>query len=77
MYSSHMARRRRIVRIVLEPEEGAPAEWYVATSPDLPGLVTHGRGVDATIKNVKGAMIAYFEGKPPAYTLDVRVLVPV
>jgi len=35
--------------------------------------VTQGRGVDETIEMFKDAMIAYFEGKPPAYTLVVRV----
>ena len=76
MATANMVRRRRVVHVVLEPAEGREG-WYVATSPDLPGLVPHGNGVDHTLENVKDAMVAYFSGKPPAYTLDVRVVVPV
>ncbi len=35
------------------------------------------RGVDETIENVKDAISALFKGKPPSYTLEVKVLVPV
>ena len=72
-----MARRRRVFRIVIEPAEETPTEWYMATSPDLPGLATQGRGLDETLAMVKDAILAYFDLKPPAYALDIRVLVPV
>jgi len=72
-----MAARKRHFRIVLEPAEDAPTEWYVATSPNLRGLVTQGRGIDETVENVKDAISALFRGQPPAYTLEVKVLVPV
>lgn len=72
-----MGAMRKVVRIVLEPAEDRPTEWYVATSPDLPGLVTQGKGIDETVANVKDAIAAFFDGKPPAHTLDVRVVVPV
>ena len=77
MSTSEMARRRKVFRIVIEPAEETRTEWLMATSRDLPGLVTQGRGVDETIEMVKDPMVAYFEGKPPAYTLDIRVVVPV
>ena len=70
-----MAARRKVFKIVLEPAEDTPTEWYVATSPSLPGLVTQGRGFDETIENVKDAISALCRGKPPAYTLEVKVLV--
>ena len=72
-----MAARKKFFKIVLEPAEDAPTEWYVATSPNLRGLVTQGRGVDETIENVKDAISALFKGEPPAYALEVKVLVPV
>ena len=72
-----MASRKRIIKVVLEPAEDSPTEWYVATSPNLRGLVTQGKGVDDTIENVKDAIEALFKGKPPEYTLEVKVLVPV
>ena len=72
-----MASRKRVFKVVLEPAEESPTEWYVATSPNLRGLVTQGRGVDETIENVKDAIGALFKGKPPEYTLEVKVLVPV
>jgi|GEM_PF-2597039 len=34
---------RKVFRIVLEPGEEQPTAWYVATSPDLPGLVVQGK----------------------------------
>jgi len=66
-----------MIKVVLEPAEDSPTEWYVATSPNLRGLVTQGKGVDDTIENVKDAIEALFKGKPPEYTLEVKVLVPV
>ena len=72
-----MAASKKVFRIVLEPAEDTPTEWYVATSPNLPGLVTQGRGVDETIENVKDAIVALFRGHPPRYALEVKVLVPV
>lgn len=74
---SAMASRRRVFKVVLMPAEDSPTEWYVATSPNLKGLVTQGKGVDETIENVKDAIGALFKGKPPEYKLDVNVLVPV
>ena len=72
-----MAARTKVFRIVLEPAEDIPTEWYVATSPDLPGLVTQGKGMDETVRNVKEAVSLCFDGNPPAYRLDVRVAVAV
>ena len=72
-----MASRRRVFKIVLEPAEDEPTEWYTATSPTLPGLVTQGKGLDEAVANVRDAISAYFGGKPPAYSLEVRVVVPV
>ncbi|HKZ64339.1 MAG TPA: type II toxin-antitoxin system HicB family antitoxin [Thermoplasmata archaeon] len=72
-----MAARKRIFKIVLEPAEDKPKEWYVATSPNLRGLVTQGQGIDETVENVKDAIAALFRGRPPAYALEVKVLVPV
>ncbi len=72
-----MASRRRVFKVVLEPAEDSPTEWYVATSPSLRGLVTQGKGLDETIENVKDAIQALFKGRPPEYTLEVKVLVPV
>ncbi len=72
-----MAARKRHFKIVLEPAEDAPTDVYVATSPNLRGLVTQGRGIDETVENVKDAISALFRGQPPAYTLEVKVLVPV
>ena len=77
MGTSIMVRPRKVFNIVTEPAEDTPTEWYMATSPDLPGLVTQGKGVDETIEMVKDAILAYFDPKPPAYTLDIRVVVPV
>src|SRR3989304_1303871 len=57
-----MAARKRIFKIVLEPAEDKPKEWYVATSPNLRGLVTQGQGVDETVENAKAARAA----APPA-----------
>jgi predicted RNase H-like HicB family nuclease len=71
-----MARRRRLFRIVIEPAEETPTDWYLATSPDLPGLATQGQGLDDTIEMVKDALLAYFDGKPPLCSLDVRITVP-
>ena len=71
-----VATRRKVYRIVLEPAEDTPSDWYVATSPNVPGLVTQGKGFDETIANVKDAISALFKGKPPSYTLEVKVLVP-
>lgn len=71
-----MPARKRIFRILLEPAEESPTEWYVATSPNLRGLVTQGRGIDETVANVKDAISALFRGEPPSYTLEVKVLVP-
>lgn len=65
------------MRVILELAEDRPTEWYVATSPDLPGLVTQGKGLDDTVANVKDAIAAFFDGRPPAYSLEVRVVVPV
>jgi len=76
MSTSDMARRRKVFRILIEPAKDTPTEWYMATSPDLPGLVTQGRGLDGTIEMVRDALIAYFEGRPPAHALDIRVSVP-
>jgi len=76
MNTAVMARRRRVFRIVIEPAEDTPTEWHMATSPDLPGLVTQGRGLDDTVEMIKDALVAYFDGKPPAYALDIRVSVP-
>jgi predicted RNase H-like HicB family nuclease len=50
---------------------------YVATSPNLRGLVTQGKGIDQTLENVKDAISALFKGHPPAYMLEVKVLVAV
>jgi len=72
-----MSAPRKVFRAVLEPAEDRPTEWYVATSPDLPGLVTQGKGLDDTVANVKDAIVALFNGRPPAYSLEVRVVVPV
>lgn len=72
-----MGGRKKVFRILVEPAEDSPGEWYVATSPDMPGLVTQGKGLDDTIANVKDAILAYFDGKPPAHSLDVRVAVSV
>jgi|GEM_PF-2638968 len=72
-----MSARRKVFRIVLEPGEEEPTDWYVATSPDLPGLVTQGKGIDETVANVKDAISAFYDGNPPAYSLEVRVVVPV
>ena len=72
-----MASGRKGFRVVLEPADEEPRGWYVATSPDLPGLVTQGNGIDETVANVQEAIRAYFEGKPPRYSLEVRVVVPV
>jgi len=72
-----MAVRKKHFKIVLEPAEEGPTEMYVATSPNLRGLVTQGRGIDRTVENVKDAISALFKGDPPAYTLEVKVLVPV
>ncbi|MGI0148990.1 MAG: type II toxin-antitoxin system HicB family antitoxin [Thermoplasmata archaeon] len=72
-----MSALRNVLRVVLEPAEDRPTEWYVATSPDLRGLVTQGKGIDETVANVKDAIEALFDGKPPAYSLEVRVVVPV
>src|SRR3990170_1295835 len=49
-----MTARRKVFKIVLEPAEDTPTESYVATSPNLPGLVTQGRGVDETIEKREG-----------------------
>ncbi len=70
-----MVARKKVFRIVLEPAEDTPTEWYVATSPNLPGLVTQGRGVDETIENVKDAIVALFRGRPPPHGLEVKILV--
>ncbi len=72
-----MSAPRKVLLVVLEPAEDRPTEWYVATSPDLPGLVTQGKGLDDTVANVKDAIAAFFDGRPPAYSLEVRVVVPV
>jgi len=72
-----MAARTKVFHIVLEPAEDVPTKWYVATSPDLPGLVTQGKGMDETVRNVKEAVSLYFDSDPPAYRLDVRVVVAV
>lgn len=72
-----MSAPRKVLRVVLEPAEDRPTEWYVATSPDFPGLVTQGKGLDETVANVKDALAAFFDGRPPAYSLEVRVVVPV
>jgi len=72
-----MASKKRVIKVVLKPAEDSPTERYVATSPNLRGLATQGRGVDDTIENVKDAIEALFKGKPPEYTLEVKVLVPV
>ncbi|MFA5896692.1 MAG: type II toxin-antitoxin system HicB family antitoxin [Thermoplasmata archaeon] len=72
-----MVSGKRTFHITLEPAEDEPTDWYVATSRDLPGLVTQGKGIDDTVANVKDAIVAYFDGRPPAYSLDVRVVVPV
>jgi predicted RNase H-like HicB family nuclease len=72
-----MAVRKKVFKIVLEPAEDTPTEWFVATSSNLRGLVTQGRGVDETIENVKDAIRALFKGEPPECTLEVKVLVPV
>ncbi len=71
-----MRAQRKRFKVILEPAEDHPTDWYVATSPELPGLVTQGKGIDETIENVKEAISAYFDGRPPAYSLDVRVVVP-
>jgi len=70
-----MTARRKVFKIVLEPAEDMPTEWYVATSPNLPGLVTQGKGFDETVDNVKDAISALFHGRPPAHILEVKVLV--
>jgi predicted RNase H-like HicB family nuclease len=72
-----MGAPRKVLLVVLEPAEDRPTEWYVATSPDLPGLVTQGKGLDDTVANVKDAIAAFFDGRPPVYSLEVRVVVPV
>ncbi len=72
-----MRPRRKLFHVVLEPGEDKESEWFVATSPDLPGLVTQGRGIDETVENVKDAISAFHDGHPPTYTLEVRVVVPV
>ncbi len=75
--NSNTNMRRRRIRAVLEPAEDEPTEWYVATSPDLPGLVTQGRGIDETVANVKDAISAYFEDDPPPYFLELRIVMSV
>ncbi len=75
-YMEAMRAARRIFTVILEPAEERPSDWYVATSPDLPGLVTQGKGLDDTVGNVKDAVSAYFGGNPPLYALEVRVIVP-
>jgi len=77
MARSLMGGRKKVFHIVVEPAEDSPGKWYLATSPDLPGLVTQGKGLDDTVANVKDAIRAYFDGKPPAHSLDVRVAVSV
>jgi len=72
-----MVGRRKVVRVVLESAEEGSRDWYVATSPDLPGIVTQGKGIDETVANVREALSAFFDGKPPAHNLDIRVMVPV
>ena len=65
----------KIFRIDLKAAEDEPTNWYVATSRDLAGLVTQGKGIDDTIANVKDAIRAYFDGHPPHHLLEVRIVV--
>jgi predicted RNase H-like HicB family nuclease len=58
--------RQFLVNLIFDPE----FHGYVADVPQLPGCMSQGKTVEAALRNVRNAIVAYLkaEGAVPCYT---------
>jgi len=60
-------KQRFLVNLIFDPEY----DGYVADVPQLPGCMSQGKTVEAALKSVRKAIVAYLRAMPPGGPTEI------